>query len=188
MARSHSAHAVAILLAGTAVLSVAGGCVRPAAQRPGVPVQVPASESSSSVSVTATYSADDLFVALTVPRVGSTEVTAPVSLTLTNRSDSVSVVQPFLWKIKRSGPCLCSGSIYAPAWRDREKAKVDLLPGESLELTYAVRPPSPGACLISPSVDTSRERRGLVSTPVTVTVPHGDPPDKRTESATRALD
>jgi hypothetical protein len=109
---------------------------------------------------------------LTVPRVVSSEVTAPASLTLTNRSDSVSVVQPFLWKIWRvSDRWLIAGTGGPPpAWRDRRKVTVDLSPGESLEVTHALRLYGPGAYGVAPSVGTSHERRGLVSTLVTVTV------------------
>ena len=164
MPRSRSTRIAAMLLAATAVLSVVGGCARPAARTPAAPSPTP-------VSLTATYSADDLLVTLAVPHILSTEVTAPASLTLTNRSDSVSVVQPFLWKINSEGVRVMMGSSSdPPAWRNRGKATVDLSPGESLELTYTVRLPGPGAYRIRPSVDTSHERRGLVSTPVTVTV------------------
>ena len=168
MPRSRPTRIAAMLLAGAAVLSVVGGCTRQAAQTPAADVS--ASESSATVSLTATYAAGDLLVTLAVPRLLSTEVTAPASLTLTNRSGSVSVVRPFLWRVNQSGPCMCSGSTNPPAWRDRKKETVDLSPGESLELTYTLRPHGPGVASISPKVDTSSERRGLLSTPVTVTV------------------
>ena len=169
MPRSRWVHAAAVLLAGAAVLAVVCGCARPAALAP--VTSSPVAQPSPSVSAVTTYSAGELLVALSVPRVIKSDVAAPFSLTLTNRSNAVSVVHPALWLIQMRGITYrVAGSFNPPAWRDRRKAAVSLAPQESLEVTYSVRLTGPAIYRIAPGADTSRERRGLVSTPVTVTV------------------
>jgi hypothetical protein len=121
--------------------------------------------------VTTTYPADDLVVALSVPRVIKSDVTTQFSLTLTNRSHAISVVHPAQWLISWGGVTWrIAGRFDPPAWRDRGKAAVSLAPEESLEVTYAVRLHGPTTYFAVPSVDTSRERRGLRGLPATVSV------------------